>query len=229
MPPSLEGEIAAVPMFRRLTPADRSALAALARRVELSRGDVLFRERDAPDSLWVVESGRVKVVKSSANGRELILDLFGPGDPVGAVAVFEGLPYPATALAQVPATCLEIESQGFLALLDRNPSLVRGLLSGLALRLRELTARLADLAGAGVEARLARALSSLAEGAGEQRPEGLFVPVRLSRQELADLCGTTIETAIRVMSRWSKVGIVRTEPDGFLLLDRQALAELAQG
>lgn len=226
---SLEEEIAALPMFRRLKPDDRAGLAALARRAELSRGEVLFRQGDAPKSLWIVLSGRVKVVKSSPSGRELILDLLGPGDPVGAVAVFEGLPYPATALAQISAVCLEIERRGFLALLDSNPSLVRGLLSGFAMRLRELTARLADLSGGRVEARLARALASLAEGASERRPEGLFVPVRLSRQELADLCGTTVETAIRVMSRWSKEGIVRTEPDGFLLLDSEALGELAQG
>ena len=74
---------------------------------------------------------------------------------------------------------------------------------------------------------MARLLCKLADEQGVRREAGLFVPVRLTRQELADLCATTIETAIRVMSRWGKEGIVRTERDGFLILDLAALELVA--
>ncbi len=229
MPLPIEAEMARIPMFRRTTSEDRKKLVEVSRLADFARGESLFREGDEPKNFFLVVTGRVKVIKSTPSGRDLILELFGPGDPVGAVAVFEEIPYPGTAVALLATSCLVIRREGFLALLDRNPSLVRGLLSGFSLRLMELTSRLSDLSGAKVEARIAHAISNLAEESGERRPEGLYVPVRLSRQELADLCGTTIETAIRVMSRWNKEGIVRTEPEGFLVLAPEALSDLALG
>ena len=94
------------------------------------------------------------------------------------------------------------------------------------MRLMALNRRLADMTGS-VEYRAARLFSTLAERAGQKRPAGIFVPIQLSRQEIADLVGTTIETAIRVMSRWQKDGIVETEKDGFLIRQIAALRELA--
>lgn len=227
MPLEIEVEMARIPMFRRVTGDDRRKLAEISLLVDLARGEALFREGDEPKSFFLVVSGRVKVIKSTPGGRDLILDLLSPGDPVGAVAVFEGVPYPGTAVALLTTTCLVIRREGFIHLLERNPSLVRGLLSSFSLRLMELTTRLSDLSGAKVEARIARAISNLGEKSGERRAEGLYIPVRLSRQELADLCATTVETTIRVMSRWSKEGIVRTEPEGFLVIAPEILGELA--
>ena len=92
----------------------------------------------------------------------------------------------------------------------------------------ELTSRLAELAGAKVEERLARYLLRKGEEIGESGHGGLFIPLGLSRQELADMTGTTIETAIRVMSRWAKQDVVATRDDGFVLLDRPRLVEIAR-
>ena len=99
----------------------------------------------------------------------------------------------------------------------------RGLLVGLTHRLVELTNRLTELSGGRVEGRLARFLLKLATDIGQRRDEGVFIPLALSRQELADMIGTTIETSIRIMSRWGKDAIVRTDKDGFVILDRAAL------
>jgi CRP/FNR family transcriptional regulator len=104
---------------------------------------------------------------------------------------------------------------------------VRGLLVGLTHRLVELTNRLAELSGGRVEARLARFFLKLAADIGQKRADGVFVALVLSRQELADMIGTTIETAIRIMSRWGKDDIVRTEKDGFLVVNREALETMA--
>jgi CRP-like cAMP-binding protein len=174
-----------------------------------------------------VVSGRVKVAKLTPAGREVILDMPGPGDPIGAVAALEGFAFPASASATVETVCLVTGRDAFFSLLETHPSLVRGLLSGLTLRLVELTKRLAELSGGRVEARMARLLCKLGDEQGVPRGSGLFVPVRLSRQELADLCATTIETAIRVMSRWGKEGLVATERDGFLIPDPAALELVA--
>jgi len=115
----------------------------------------------------------------------------------------------------------------FFRLLAEHPSLVRGLLSGLTMRLIELTNRLANLSGARVEERVARLFLQKLDELGRPERGGHFLPLALTRQEIADLAGTTIETAIRVMSRWSKTGIVVTETEGFLVLDRVALEHLA--
>jgi CRP/FNR family transcriptional regulator len=191
------------------------------------KGALLFSEGDASDVLYTVVSGRVKVFKTTPRGSDVILELFGPGDPVGAVAVYESRPYPATAVALELTTCLALPRHAFFALLEAYPTMVRGLLTGLTHRLMELTSRLTELSGGRVEARLARFFLKLATDMGQPQPEGTFIPMTLSRQEIADMIGTTIETSIRIMSRWGKDNLVRTEKDGFVVLDRPALEAIA--
>ncbi|HYM22158.1 MAG TPA: Crp/Fnr family transcriptional regulator, partial [Vicinamibacterales bacterium] len=170
-----------------------------------------------------------KVFKTTARGTDVILELFGPGDPVGAVAAYEGRAYPASALALEPTTCVLIPRQAFFSLLETHPSMVRGLLVGLTHRLVELTNRLTELSGGRIEARLARFFLKLGDDMGQKRPDGTFIPLTLSRQEIADMIGTTIETSIRIMSRWGKEDVVRTERDGIVVVDRAALESAAMG
>jgi CRP/FNR family transcriptional regulator len=218
--------LARAPIFKRLKPDDRERVAAVAHVAAFERGDVIFTEGDPSDSFYVVTGGRVKVSKLTPGGKEIILEIFGVGDPLGAVAVYEGFPFPASATALEPTTCVLVPRQAFFQLLERHPSLVRGLLLGLTSRLVELTNRLAELTGTKVEARLARLFLKMADEMGQARSGGEFIAMTLSRQELADLTGTTIETAIRVMSRWHKQNLVHTEKEGFLLVDRDALEQL---
>ena len=227
MVPNLDDILRRTTIFRRLTPDDRQRLAAVAHIRDYDKGDVLFSEGDASESMFTVVSGRVKVSKMTARGTDIILELFGPGDPVGAAAVYESRAYPATATALEPTMCLLIPRQAFFGLLETYPTLVRGLLVGLTHRLVELTARLTELSGGRVEARLARFLLKLADDMGQKRSEGVFIALVLSRQEIADMIGTTIETSIRIMSRWGKDNIVRTEKDGFVVVDRAALESVA--
>lgn len=214
-------------LFRRVSVDDRKRLAAVAHLKPFDKGDALFSEGDSSDVLYTIVNGRVKVFKTTPRGTDIILELFGPGDPVGAVAVYESRPYPASAIALEPTTCIVIPRQAFFTLLENHPSLVRGLLVGLTHRLVELTNRLAELSGGRVEGRLARFILKLAQDIGKAQPNGVFIGLALSRQELADMIGTTIETSIRIMSRWSKDNIVQTEKGGFLLIDRAALEAVA--
>jgi CRP/FNR family transcriptional regulator len=137
------------------------------------------------------------------------------------------VPFFASAATLEPTEILRIEQRAFFALLEHDPAFVRGLLAGLTVRLAELTRRLADLSGARVDARFARLFLKLCDRIGRRERGGIFVPMPLSRQELADLAGTTIETTIRVMSRWQKDDVLHTEKDGFVVLNREALEEAA--
>ena len=144
-----------IPFFRRLSPELRSRVAEVARIKRHDRGDLIFAEGDPSDAFMTVVSGPVKVFKSTPAGKEIILEIFGAGDPLGAVAVYEGAPFMASALALEPSDILRIEQHAFFRLLEDNPAFVRGLLSGLTIRLAELTPRLAEMSGARVEARFA--------------------------------------------------------------------------
>jgi CRP-like cAMP-binding protein len=213
--------------FRRLQPADRQRLAEVARSHHYPKGATIFNEGDPSDSFFTVVSGRVKVFKMTPTGKDVILEIFGPGDPLGATAAYEGRAFPASAVALEDTVCVLIPRTAFFALLEQHPSLVRGLLTGLTHRLVELTTRIAELSGARVEARFARLFLKLGKDLGRQANGGTFVPMALTRQELADMTGTTIETCIRIMSRWGKEDIVRTEKDGFTILDAATLEAIA--
>jgi CRP/FNR family transcriptional regulator len=185
-------------------------------------GETIFREGEPATSFHFVLGGRVKIVKSGAGGRDVILEIFGPGDPVGALAVYDERDFPAAAVALEPSSLLSIPRQEFFAVLASNPMLARGLLMGLTRRMIELTRKLAER-GSRVEYRIARLFLTLAGRLGRQEKGGILIPVTLSRQEVADLVGTTQETAIRVMSRWGKDGVLVSAESGFLLPDRAAL------
>jgi CRP/FNR family transcriptional regulator len=215
------------PFFRRLSEVDLERLAAIAISRAYDRGDVVFSEGDAPTYLHSIASGRVKMVKRMPSGKEVILEIMGPGDPLGAVVAYEGRPYPATAVALEPVQALLLPRSELFAMLERHPSVVRGFLSGMARRIVELTQRIPEVAGGRVETRFALLFLKLAENLGRPEAEAIHIPLPLSRQDLADLTGTTLETSIRVMSRWGKEGTVVTAPDGFRIEDRQVLERLA--
>jgi len=217
------------PFFRRLSSEDLERLARIAVAKTYEKGDVVFSEGDEPHFLHTIASGRVKVVKGVPSGKELILEILSVGDPLGAVVAYEERPYPATAVALERTVCLLLPRAELFSLLERHPSVVRGFLSGMARRIVELTQRLPEVAGGRVETRFALLFLKLAEKAGRAEGREVFVPIHLTRQDLADLTGTTIETSIRVMSRWSKEGLVLTEHEGFRVRDREALERLARG
>jgi CRP/FNR family transcriptional regulator len=228
MPEDLEALLRFTALFRRVGADDRVRVAQVSRAATFQRGDTIFDEGDPSDDLLLIARGRVKVFKTTPAGKDVILEIFGPGDPLGAVAAYEGRPYPASAVALEDTTCVLIPRRAFFELLEQYPLLVRGLLVGLTQRLVELTNRIAHLTGGRVEPRIARLFLKMADDIGRVERDGLFIPMALSRQELADLAGTTIETCIRIMSRWGKQSIVATEKDGFRLLDRKALETIAQ-
>lgn len=219
--------LARTPVFRRLAPQDRRRVAEATTIRQYPKGATIF-EQDAPaDAFYTIAAGRVKIFKMLPSGKDLILEVFGTGDPLGAVAVYDERPFPASAVALEDTTCLVIPRPVFFRLLEEHPSLVRGLMLGMTVRLVELTNRLAELSGTRIEPRFARLFLKLAGDMGRQDRGGTFIPLALSRQELADMTGTTIETAIRIMSRWNKDAIVHTDKDGFLILNRAALEATA--
>jgi CRP/FNR family transcriptional regulator len=216
----------AIPTLASLSTEDQSALAPLCQIQGYDRNDTIFREGDPSERIFFIYMGRVKIVKS-AGEREIILEILDRGEPVGAVAAYEGRPYPATAVTLEPSSVLTISQAAFFRLLADRPEVVRRILSGLTMRLMALNKRMLAMTGS-IEQKIARLFLTLGERLGTADGDAVVIPMALSRQEIADLVGTTVESAIRLMSRWSKDGLLLTEKDGFRIPDRKALRRIAE-
>jgi CRP/FNR family transcriptional regulator, nitrogen oxide reductase regulator len=158
-----------------------------------------------------------------------VLELLGPGEMFGGVAVIERRPYPASAQATEPSVIVKIPQEPIVALAEREPSIVREIALMIGRRLRGAHDSVKSLAVDPVEARLAAALVRLADREGSRRAAGIALPFPLTRQSLADMTGTTVETTIRIVSRWLKDGIVAEEGGRLVLRDVETLRSLAEG
>ncbi len=173
------------------------------------------------DTFYMVAEGKVKVLKYSSLGKEFIIAFFEPGEMFGEVAVFQNQPYPASAQAVAETKVLRIGRPDFLSFLARRPEVAMRIISVLGERLRDAQSRLRDLAGERVEQRLARTLLKLSSKLGPSLP--------FTRQEIADMAGTTTETAIRFMSHLRDRKIVRSVRGKTVILDEEKLRILSEG
>jgi CRP-like cAMP-binding protein len=225
--PATRAHLDAVPVFASLSPSERGGLLPHCRIRVHGKGETVFSEGERTTELMFVVFGSVKVVKT-AGERSVVVGLLGPGDPLGIVAPLHATPYPATAVTLVPTTILQIQRRDFSGIVERHPEVTRQLLETFMVRQAEVGQRLQDMT-VSVERRVARALLVLERRIGRTGPRGVEIPMPLDRQDVADLAGTTIETAIRIMSRWGKEGIVYTEGHGFRIPDLARLQMIADG
>ena len=193
-------------------------------------GASLLHEGLPGESVYVLLSGRAKMVRTLEGGRQLLLALFHPGDTFGTTSTMGKRRCDASVVALQDVFCLELTRDDFFALMRSRPELIEELMPVLAQPLSECRNCTVELSCLRVEQRFAKLLLKLAETVGQEGPDGIFIPVKLSRQELADMTGTTIETCIRTMSRWGKNRWVETRKNGFLvqnLGDLEALSHTA--
>jgi CRP/FNR family transcriptional regulator len=217
------------PIFAALPPKELEALAAVVREDSHPAREYLFMEGDPAHWLGVVRTGRVKIFRQARTGREVVLELLGAGEIFGGVAVIERRPYPASAQTTEPSVILKLPADAVVGLSERYPSIIRELALMIGRRLRAAHDSVKSLAVDPVEARLAATLLRLAEREGTRGPRGLTLPFHLTRQGLADMTGTTVETTIRVVSRWSREGLVEDAGGRLVLRDLKVLRSLAEG
>lgn len=207
---------------------DRDVLSALARTASLRtlrRRERLWNAGDTPRYFVVVRRGVLKVVRPIAAGRSVICGLFGPPDSVGELAMIKGVVYPASAIAVTEQVeVVLVPGERVLEAMRTHSDLAQGLVCNAQAKVANLLQRIDVLSAGTVEERLAHLLISLYERFGDDFDGGYSnIPIHLSRQELAELVGTSTETAIRVMSRWERDGMVTCDGNGFTLWDLKAL------
>lgn len=208
-------------IFSNLNDDELSELATLSVEHSFMPDEFIFWDGDTPEWFYIVAEGQVKVLKHSSSGKEFIIAFFGPGEMFGEVAVFENKPYPASAQAVTEIKVIGVKKDAFLSFLANRPQVALKIISVLGERLRDAQGRLRDFAGERVEQRLAGVLLMLSAKLGPTLP--------FTRQEIADVAGTTIETTIRVMSTLKNRGIIRSARGKVIILDEQKLRLLSEG
>ncbi len=216
------------PIFAGIPAREIEALAGGASEETHRSRASIFMEGDDARWFYLVKSGHVKIVRHSRTGKDVVLELLGPGEVFGGVAVIEKRPYPASAQATETTVVLKIPAAPVVALAERHPALVREMAHLISQRLRSAHDAVESLAVDPVEARLAAVLVRLADREGTTGRDGVTLPFHLTRQSLADMTGTTVETAIRIVSRWSKDGLLRDEGGQLVLRDVEGLRTLAE-
>lgn len=199
---------------------------------ELERGETLWHEGEEAVMFSFIAEGRMKVVKHRCDGKEFILGLFEGGEPIGHIAVFDEMDYPATAEALDDTLVLQIHRSHFLGTLRDEPELMEAVLRNVMARNHELVQRLHDVTISSAEQRLALLFDKLmyTSGMRKRSEEGemyVFVPTPLSRGELAQLINTRSETVVRMMSEWRDQGICETLDEGFSIYRPAEIRELA--
>ena len=219
--------LAKVAIFSGLTESERSFLQQRAVPRRYAAGELIFGEGEPCSGLYVVESGHVRIFKSSAQGREQVLSIDGPGSSMAELPVFDGGKYPASASAIEDATLLFISKQDFQALCLAHPQVALKVLRVVGARLRRLVGIIEELSFTTVRHRLASFLLQLARKQGKGTSEGLEVTLPSSNQELASQIGTVRELVSRNLSRFQAEGMVRIDGRRLIISNPKALeAEL---
>jgi len=216
------------PLFAALEPAAQQELRAQMVEVRLPRGQSLFDEGDPGDRLYVVTEGKVKLGRTSSDGRENLLAIQGPGQMFGELSLFDPGPRSATVTAVTDAAFLSLSHEDLLRWLDGRPAVARGLLNQLAGRLRKANDVVADLVFSDVPGRVAKALLDLADRFGRTADDGVHVHHDLTQEELAQLVGASRETVNKALADFASRGWLRLEARAVLLLDVERLRRRAR-
>lgn len=218
----------ALPVFAGLSERDWEKVTDLFSERQYQKDDYIFLEGEAPVSLYLVKSGKVKVLRHSTDGKDVVLRVVGPGQMLGSVATFDGGGYPGTAQAIEECTLLAIARNDCLTLVTRYPVFGLAVIVDMGNRLRSSAEQIRSLAVERVEQRIARVLLKLGASAGSDMPDGRVIEMPLTRQDVADMTGTTVETAIRVMSKFRRNDVIHTRRGKVVLVDIEALQNIAE-
>jgi len=217
-----------IPMFSFLEKEALDRLYSLTEPRSLSKGEYVFMECEPPKEVFIVTRGEVKLLKQTEGGQEMIVELAYPGDIFGEEAVLDGKPYPLTAQCLEDCELLAIPRGKFLGFLRENPDLALEFIAEFARRLRLAQDTIRALAAERVEWRVGRVLNMLASRVGERGPDGISINLPITRQDIADMAGTTVETTIRVISHLKKLGICDTVKGKIVITDPEQLGNMVR-
>jgi len=215
--------------FSSVSEATKKEISQLFMEDKFQKDDYIYFEGDGPEWFHIVQEGRVKLIKHSDSGKDVILQVYVPGDMFGETSLFDRQPYAASAQAMEPSTILKLPRKDFFLFFSRHPFVATEMIMELGRQLREAHATIKSLAVDRVEQRLASILLRLADKLGTPKNSGILINLSLTRQDLADMAGTTVETTIRVMSRFTKTKILKPVSGKIFLVSPKTLRKISGG
>jgi CRP/FNR family cyclic AMP-dependent transcriptional regulator len=224
----LDHDVRRAPLFAALDDDAAAALRTSMIEVHLDRGEALFHEGDEGDRLYVVTNGKIKLGRTSLDGRENLLAVLGVGEMFGELSLFDPGPRTSTATAITDATLIGLGNEDLQPWLTGRPEVASQLLRALAARLRRTNVALADLVFSDVPGRVAKALLDLGRRFGEPSADGVHVPHDLTQEELAQLVGASRETVNKALADFNARGWIRLEARAVAILDEERLSRRAR-
>lgn len=212
-----------IPMFRDLLPEELEQISGLARVRNYKKNMIIFMEGEPGEALYFVISGKVKISKTTADGKEQILHILQHGDVFAEVVLIDRGPYPATAEVIEPGQIGMLRNDDIENLVRRNPEIALKLLKLMSKRLRMAQMQIRDLALKDTYGRLAGMLLILGKEHGEETAGGVKIDLPLSRQELANLIGTTRETVTRVLGDFKKYKCIDLDKQAIIIINQEKL------
>jgi CRP/FNR family transcriptional regulator, cyclic AMP receptor protein len=212
-----------VPLFRSLRAEDSRRIAALLQKQTLRKGDALFREGEEGNCLYMIIAGKIKIVRQSRDGDEMILAMLSAGDFCGEMALLDGMPRSADAVAVEETHLYGLNRKDFLDYVMSNETAVKAILSALTKRLRKADDFLEDIFFLNVAARLAKKLIELAMSNGFREAENGPVKLSLTQKDLASMIGTTRESVNKELRALREKNLIDLSSRTILLRDLDAL------
>jgi CRP-like cAMP-binding protein len=214
-----------VSFFAGLSERELNSLANCLARRTFARGMIIFHEGSPGRTLYSIESGKVRIFALSESGRETTVNVYGPGDVFGELALLDGLPRSAGAMVIEKATVLTLDRDDFLWHLREYPEMARSIIEVLSARLRYTTVHAEGLAFLDVYGRVAGKLLELAERYGVERGEAIEIGLHLTQAELASWVAATREHVNKVLGAFRDQGLIRIDGQTITLLDRGRLKQ----
>ncbi len=216
-----------IPLFSGLSEEEIGEISSYIECKRFRKKEGIFSEGDQSNWFYILVEGKVKITKLSHDGKEIIIELISPNDLFGGFAVLKGFPYPANAVAMEACDAVRISRHNLMAIIERFPHFMYDITANLGERVREFSDTLKNIALERVESRIAALLIKLAEKTGEKTAAGAIeIAMRLTKQDIAEMVGTTVETTIRVMSRFRKSGYLKDVEGKIVITDLAALKSI---
>jgi len=214
-------------VFDGLTDGERRHWMSAAAVVATDRGDTLVRQGDSADRFFILDSGFLKLLQATSEGAELIIRFVGPGEPFGGVVALGPGHYPVTAMSVQPSKLFAWSSGALINLLTKFPRVRTNIMREMSNHMMDAMTRMRELTSAPVEQRLAYTVLRLGRQYGQKSEEGLRIAQPLTRQDLADLTGTTLYTVSRTLSKWQQMGLVTSRQRHLIVPSMARIESLA--
>jgi CRP/FNR family transcriptional regulator len=219
-----------VPLLNILSAQDRQRILGELSETRYGKDDFIFREGDPTEYFHIVKEGTVKCVKSTSEGKECTLKMLMPGDLFCCdAAAFDGGSHPGTAQPMGNVSILRMHRKTYFDMLRRSPDAAMEVIKYLGNRLNEAQEKTKILALERADQRLAALLVDLGGRNGVKESQGVRLPMRLTRQDMANMIGATTETVIRIMSRFKRERLVSGTANRLIILNLQKLKAFVSG